>query len=217
MIENLKNIVKRKLYKNRFPNSKIYKNVQIDALSFVGINSVLFSNTSLIDSFLGNYTYVQKFTSIYNTEIGNYCSIASNVSIGLVSHPTSFISTSPVFYDNLQSLPVFFIQNKTYSEIIPRTYIGSDVWIGQSVMIKAGLTIGTGSIIGAGSIVTKNVQPYSIVAGVPSKPIKMRFPDDLIVELLASKWWEEDPRLLKTLSSSFNNPNEFLEKLKCLK
>ena len=102
-------------------------------------------------------------------------------------------------------------------KVLPRTYIGSDVWIGQSVMIKAGLTIGTGSILGAGAIVTKNVLPYSIVVGVPSKVIKMRFPDDLIVELLASKWWEEDPSLLKTLSSSFNNPNEFLEKLKCLK
>ena len=217
MLDLIKNIIKNRMYKRRFPNSTIYKNVRIDIKSFVGINSVLFSNTSLIESIIGRYTYVQKYSSIYNTEIGNYCSIASSVSIGLASHPTDFISTSPVFYDNLQPLPDFFIQNKTYSDVLPRTYIGSDVWIGQSVMIKAGLTIGTGSIIGAGSIVTKDVQPYSIVAGVPSRTIKMRFPDKLIFELLESKWWEEDPNLLKTLSSSFTNPKEFLEKLKCLK
>jgi len=201
----------------RFPNSLFYSNVQVDHSSSVGYKSVLFSNSTLISSTLGDYTYVQKFSNIYNAEVGKFCSIAPNVNIGLANHPTNFISTSPIFYDNSQSLPEFFIQNNMQEKVLPRTYIGSDVWIGQSVMIKAGLTIGTGSILGAGAIVTKNVLPYSIVVGVPSKVIKMRFPDDLIVELLASKWWEEDPSLLKTLSSSFNNPNEFLEKLKCLK
>ena len=217
MFSNLKKFIKLQILINRFPNSIFHENVQIDKTTTVGINSVIFSNTILDNCNIGIYTYVQKYSSIYNTEIGNYCSIASSVSIGLASHPTDFISTSPVFYDNLQPLPDFFVQNKTYSDVLPRTYIGSDVWIGQSVMIKAGLTIGTGSIIGAGSIVTKDVHPYSIVAGVPSRTIKMRFPDKLIFELLESKWWEEDPNLLKTLSSSFTNPKEFLEKLKCLK
>jgi acetyltransferase-like isoleucine patch superfamily enzyme len=217
MIDEIKNILKREMYKIKFPNSKIYKNVQIDTLSSVGMNSVLFSSISLINTVIGNYTYVQKYTSICNTEIGNYCSIASNVNIGLASHPINLISTSPVFYDNSQPLPDFFVKNNTFSEVLPRTYIGSDVWIGQSVMIKAGLSLGTGSIIGAGSIVTKDVQPYSIVVGVPAKTIKMRFSDDLIVELLNSKWWEEDPKVLKSLSCSFANPKEFLEKLRCLK
>jgi acetyltransferase-like isoleucine patch superfamily enzyme len=217
MFRNLKKFIKAQILINRFPNSIFHENVHINKTTTVGINSVIFSNTILNDCNIGIYTYVQKSSNIYNTEIGNYCSIASNVSIGLAAHPTNFICTSPVFYDNTQPLPKFFVKKPIFQNVLPRTIIGSDVWIGQSVMIKAGVTVGIGSIIGAGSIVTKNVPPYSVVVGVPAKTIKMRFSDDLIVELLNSKWWEEDPNVLKSLNSSFSNPKEFLEKLRCLK
>jgi acetyltransferase-like isoleucine patch superfamily enzyme len=154
---------------------------------------------------------------LYKTIIGNYCSVASNVSIGLPDHPASLICTSPVFYDNSQPLPYFFVKNKTIADISNVTHIGSDVWIGQGVMIKSGVTIGTGSIVGAGSIVTKDVPPYSIVAGIPARTIRLRFSAKLINELIDSKWWEEDPKTLIKLREYFNDPEIFLEKLKCLK
>jgi acetyltransferase-like isoleucine patch superfamily enzyme len=216
MFDWLKGIIKKFVLNFKFPEVVFHKNVNIDGVSKIGINSVLFSNTSIIESSIGNYTYLQKSSSIYKTIIGNYCSIASYVSIGLPDHPLSLISTSPVFYDNSQPLPYFFVKKKTITDISNVTNIGSDVWIGQGVMIKSGLTIGTGSIIGAGSIVTRDVQPYSIVAGVPARTIRLRFSEKLIIELIDSKWWDEDPKILIKLSEYFNDPVIFLEKLKCL-
>lgn len=59
----------------------------------------------------------------------------------------------------------------------PVTLIGADVWTGLRVTIVEGLTIGTGAVIGSGSIVTKDVAPYTVVAGVPAKVIKHRYND----------------------------------------
>uniref|UniRef100_UPI004048B8F4 CatB-related O-acetyltransferase n=1 Tax=Algoriphagus sp. TaxID=1872435 RepID=UPI004048B8F4 len=217
LFDYLKLFIKKGILRFKFPNTTFYNNVQVDNFSKVGIYSVLFSNTVVINSSIGKFTYLQSSSSVYNSIIGDYCSIASNVSIGLPDHPIGLISTSPVFYDNSQPLPYFFVENKTITDKINLTSIGSDVWIGQGVLIKSGLIIGTGSIIGAGSVVTKDVQPYSIVAGVPARTIRFRFSEELIIELIESKWWEEDPKILIKLKDCFNDPEIFLEKLKCLK
>ncbi|MCX2688520.1 CatB-related O-acetyltransferase [Pseudomonas sp. DCB_AW] len=79
------------------------------------------------------------------------------------------------------------------SEVI----IGHDVWIGRGVTVKRGVTIGNGAIIGAGSVVTKNVEPYSIVAGLPAKTIRMRFSDIIISKLLELEWYNYDLRKSK--------------------
>ena len=68
--------------------------------------------------------------------------------------------------------------------------IGNDVWSGYEAVILAGVTIGDGAIIGTRAVVTKDVPPYSIVGGVPAKPIRKRFDDETIVELLRLKWWD---------------------------
>jgi acetyltransferase-like isoleucine patch superfamily enzyme len=87
--------------------------------------------------------------------------------------------------------------------------IGSDVWIGDRVMIMDGITIGDGAIIGAGSIVNKNVNPYEIVAGVPARHIKYRFPADRIDFLLSFKWWNKDESWIKKNANLFANIKDF--------
>ena len=67
--------------------------------------------------------------------------------------------------------------------------IGSDVWIGYEAVIMQSVTIGDGAIIGARAVVTKNVPPYTIVGGVPAKPIRMRFDERTVTELMQMKWW----------------------------
>ena len=68
--------------------------------------------------------------------------------------------------------------------------IGNDVWVGYEAVILAGVTIGDGAIIGARAVVTKDVPPYTIVGGVPAKPIRKRFSDDTIIALLSMRWWD---------------------------
>ncbi|MBT5935168.1 CatB-related O-acetyltransferase [uncultured Sulfurimonas sp.] len=208
----MKNSIKFFLQKRKFPDSKIYFNASVDNKSKLGKHSVIFSNVTLVNSTIDDYSYVQKNTEIVNAQIGKFCSIASNVAVGLANHPMNLISTSPIFYDNTQPLPFFFTTIPYKGELSPQTTIGSDVWIGQGAMIKAGITLGVGAVIGAGAVVTKNVEPYSVVAGVPARHIKYRFDEKLRELLLKSKWWELDEKIVG-LSLLFNQADEFLEKL----
>jgi virginiamycin A acetyltransferase len=114
--------------------------------------------------------------------IGKYCQIGSDVAIHTTNHPRSYMST----YINKN---LFNGELKVLKEENIAT-IGNDVWIGHNAIIVGQVHIGNGAIIAAGSVVTKDVLPYSIVAGVPAKLIKMRFSDSIIKEIEALKWWD---------------------------
>lgn len=149
---------------------------------------------------------------INHTRIGKFCSIANNVVIGGGMHPMNWVSTSPVFYEGRDSVKAKFSIHQRDS--IRTTVIGHDVWIGQNVIIKQGVSIGTGSVIGMGSIVTKDVEPYTIVAGNPAKLIKKRFDDNIIKNLLQSKWWDINEKALNSLSKYIKEPKLFLKNIK---
>lgn len=199
--------------RNRFPRSVIYSGAMADQGSALGDYSVLFRNVSLKDSVLGAYSYVQSGSVIFNAEVGPFCSIAGEVTIGLAAHPTSMVSTSPVFYDNDQPLPRFFTKDRLFKENLPRTIIGADVWIGQGAMVKAGIRIGVGAVIGAGAMVTKDIPPYVIAAGNPCRPIRSRFSEDTCQKLLDSRWWDLDEAKLEELAPLFSDPQSFLSAL----
>jgi len=176
----------------------------------LGEHSVLFRGTRLNGSVLGAYSYVQAGSAVYNSDIGSFCSIAENVTIGLGGHPTFMVSTSPVFYDNTQPLPRSFTQERVFAEASPRTIIGADVWIGQGAIIKAGVRIGVGAVIGSASMVTNDVPPYTIAAGNPCRPIRQRFADDTCRRLIESRWWDFHESKLMNLAPLFSNPDAFL-------
>jgi len=96
--------------------------------------------------------------------------------------------------------------------------VGSDVWIGMNCTVMSGVTIGTGAVIAAGTVVTRDVEPYTIVGGIPNKLIKKRFSDEIIERLLASKWWEmPESELKKHQKELFStNPIKFLEKIETI-
>lgn len=75
--------------------------------------------------------------------------------------------------------------------------IGNDVWIGYEAVIFSGVTIGDGAIIGTRALVTKDVPPYTVVGGVPAKPIKRRFDEETTEKLLNLKWWDFDEEKIK--------------------
>ena len=184
-----------------------------------------------VDS-IGAFTSIGANVDINRVKsIGRFCSIADFVAIGLTEHPTNLISTSLIFTNdtfNWHEKYHTLYEDEAYSKIKAdatamnsglnefNTVIGNDVWIGYRAIILNGVTVGDGAIIGAGAVVTKNVEPYSIVAGVPARVIRKRFSDDLINKLLKLQWWNYGADILKgvdllNVEKSINMVNEKIE------
>ncbi len=190
---------------------KIQKKIRLVGIrgSQVHGTSKLESGTSFVASSMDKYSFCGYDCDIFLTQIGAYCSIADGVVIGGNAHPVDWVSTSPVFYNNTDSVKKKF----SYHERIEskRTIIGNDVWIGRNALIKQGVTIGHGVVIGMGSVVTKDIEPYAIVGGSPAKLIRKRFSPGIIGKLLDSKWWSLDERELARLAPFIKDPEQFLK------
>jgi len=183
---------------------------------------------------IGAFTYLGGKSTIIRKvkSIGRFCSIAGNVTISLFEHPVDNLSTHHIFHST-QWLNIWPSLNNLYQDNLnikkainsyknkfkPEDYdgiIGNDVWIGENVTIMKGIIIGDGAIIAANAIVTKNVEPYSIVGGVPAKIIKYRFSQEIISELLKIQWWDYGLSILKDVD--FTDINQaILEEKKRLK
>lgn len=168
---------------------------------------------------IGNYSYgcfKLDYSIEPGTTIGSFCSIAPGARIGSMNHPYRFISTHPFLYDKSFS---FVTENnkEVINDGAKSVVIEDDVWVGLNAIVLPGVTIGRGAIVGAGSVVTKNVPPYSIVAGSPAKIIKKRFSEEQIKLLLEINWasWEDD--IIKRELSSFYDVDEFINRFKGLK
>jgi chloramphenicol O-acetyltransferase type B len=205
---------KNKLHSLSIKNKRKAANVIIDKSSIVDDlsnfygNNKVYGRSIVINSNIEVYTYIGMDTKIYNSDVGKYCSIASNVCIGLGLHPTGWMSTSPVFYSNrMQTTSTFSFANK-YKEN-KRTRIGNDVWIGAGAIVIDGVNIQTGAIVAAGSVVTSDVDPYCIVGGTPAKIIRRRLKDDQIEELLSWEWWNLPPSKLKALAELFTEDSNW--------
>ena len=189
----------KKIRGSAIKNSSIHKTSKIEA------GSTIFGSTIDRHSFCGYDC------TVLNCDIGGFCSIANSVSIGGARHPMEFVSTSPVFLSHKDSVKTKF--SKHFYESNKRTVIASDVWIGERALIKAGVKIGVGTVIGMGSVVTKDFEPYSIVAGNPAMTIRKRFDEEIIKRLIDSVWWTWPDNKLKEMAVDFNSVQNLLEKL----
>ena len=123
--------------------------------------------------------------------IGKFCSIACGAKFlfNSANHKMASLST--------YTFPLFFEEWGLEKENVAQAWdqkgdiiIGNDVWIGFEAVILSGVTIGDGAVIGCRAVVTKDVPPYTIVGGVPAKPIRKRFDEETIKELQKIKWWD---------------------------
>lgn len=162
---------------------------KIDNRSKISRKARLYSGAKSISSSVGDYSYIGGNTVLVHTTIGKYCSIAGDCHIGMGNHTVDYLSTSPIFTEKHNGTGSSWVKHTSKNPYTP-IRIGNDVWIGLGVMIMGGVNIGDGAVIGAGSIVTKDVPPYAVVAGVPSRIIRYRFSEEDIIILNKLKWWD---------------------------
>lgn len=185
------------------PTAQVYRNVdlrrsRIGAKCTIGDDSFVFAcaledrvainrRNHLHSTTIGRFTYTGVNTVIKRASIGRFCSISWNVSIGGKDHDYAKLTTSSQWWfhklDSGRSVSV-----DEYGSS-PDCVIGNDVWIASNVVILRGVEIGDGAVIGAGAVVTKDVAPYTIVAGVPAKPLRPRFDPRWAAELQRIAWW----------------------------
>ena len=192
------------------PNpNKVFPNEKIPSLCY--IKNVI-KNPNII---VGDYTYYDDINGAEQFEkhvthhypfigdkliIGKFCAIAKGVEFVMngANHRISCATTYP-----------FYIMGGDWGNALAPvtkelplkgdTVVGNDVWIGQNVTILPGVHIGDGAIIGLNSVVTKDVPPYTIVAGTPAKIVRKRFDDELIDLLLKLKWWDKNAEEINAL------------------
>lgn len=148
------------------------------------------------DTILGDYTYIGEYTSITKSTIGRYCSIANNVVIGAGEHDISKISTNTLLIDSEN-----LFQELTKNPLT----IKNDVWIGTGSIIRRGITIGNCAVIGSNSFVNKDVPDFAVVGGSPARIIKYRFDEETRAKILASKYWEYEPKEAKEIIDKLSN------------
>lgn len=194
--------------------SKFLKKLRGPAIrgSQVGRGSKVEAGSAFLNSTMGRYSFCGYDCEISSADIGDFCSIANYVAIGGGQHPIDWVGTSPAFYQGRDSVTK---KLSNFPRPEPkRVIIGSDVWIGYRAVIMQGVSIGHGAVIGTGAIVTRDVEPYSIVVGMPARHLRYRFENELRAALLASRWWECDDAMLAACAHEIRDPKKFLEALK---
>ena len=146
---------------------------------------------------MGAYSYCHGPFRSGSASIGRYCSIAGGAHPLGPSHPlervsTSMISYGPRFVDIARSFGCDDYRITPYDQEGDPVRIENDVWIGEDVLISGGVTVGNGAVLAARTIVTRDVPPYAIVAGVPGRVIRSRFPPELVDALLETRWWDHN-------------------------
>lgn len=192
-------ISEKKIYPRTGDNQTVYLK------SVIKDENIEIGDYTMYNDFVNNPKDFQKNNVLYHypinrdkLKIGKFCSIACGAKFIFTSanHTIHSLSTYP--------FPIFFEEWELEEKDIINAWdnkgditIGNDVWIGYEAVIMSGVTIGDGAIIGTRALVTKDVPPYTIVGGIPSRPIRKRFTEKTISDLLEIKWWNWEIKKIK--------------------
>ena len=140
---------------------------------------------------VGDFTYFERHAEGIYATIGKFCSIAANTRINALEHPVERITTHklsyrPNEYFRYRGIDAAFLERRRAKHVT----IGNDVWIGHGAVVLPGVRVGNGAVIGANAVVTRDVEPYTIVAGAPARVIRRRFEAEVAEMLQSLTWWD---------------------------
>jgi virginiamycin A acetyltransferase len=187
---------------NLFSANKVSRNVDLG--EDVRLRGVIVSGRVSIggNTIVNMNTIIRASAGTARINIGKFCSIAHDVFMCTYNHSINTPSIWSTKDNSVKFFELFPVAGKHDSKDIS---IGNDVWIGAKVSIMPSVTIGNGAVIGANSVVAKDVAPYSIVAGIPAKPLKQRFSAQTIDFLQKLNWWEWDSEKMYANKVFFNS------------
>jgi len=165
------------------------------------------------DCRLDDYSYVMERCDIIYTDIGKFANIASEVRINPGNHPMDWVSQHHFLYRRRQ----YRLHDSDHEPFFnwrsrQRVSIGHDTWLGHRAIVMPGITIGNGAVVGSGAVVTSDVPPYAVVAGVPAKIIRYRFPKAIRQAIENSSWYHWDHETLKDRLEDFYDVRIFIDK-----
>jgi phosphonate metabolism protein (transferase hexapeptide repeat family) len=172
------------------PEPRIHPTAELKSCR-LGRYSIVGERVILREVTLGDFSYFERHAEAIYTTIGKFCSIAANSRINALEHPlerltTHKVSYRPNEYFRYLGVDAAFRQRRQTKAVT----IGNDVWIGHGAVVMPGVSIGNGAVIGANAVVTRDVGPYEIVAGVPARTLRLRFPAEISARIERLAWWD---------------------------
>ena len=169
----------------------------------------------VLHSTFGDYAYCDRLADIANTTVGKFANIAAMTRIGPTDHPMAnaslhhFLYRSSYYWPEEADDAAFFA-----ARAARRTVLGPDTWIGHGAIIRPDVTVGAGAVVAAGAVVTKDVEPYTIVAGCPAVPLRRRFPAAVAERMQRLAWWDWDHQRLRAALPDFRSlpAEDFLDR-----
>jgi phosphonate metabolism protein (transferase hexapeptide repeat family) len=163
----------------------------------IGRRCEILSHTRIEYASLGDYSYLGENCDVADADIGKFTAIANSVRIGAPNHPMGRPSQHrftyvPEYYDAAATRDRDFFADRRGDRVV----VGNDVWIGHAAILLPGVNVGDGAVIAAGAVVSRDVEPYTIVGGVPARPIRKRFDDSVAESLRRIAWWNWPDELI---------------------